>query len=169
MSVLKICKYGEPVLKKKCIPVKEITPEIKKLIVDMLETMYANLGLGLAANQVGALDRICVIDVRPEGKRKPIVLINPKIVEKKGVVTEEEGCLSFPGIAAEIKRNRNVKVAAINENGMPIVVEGRDMLSKALQHELDHLDGVVFISKLPFYKKLKVQYEIRKRKKNGEW
>jgi peptide deformylase len=169
MSVLKIHKYGEPVLKKKCLPVKEITPQIKELIADMLETMYANMGLGLAANQVGALDRICVIDVRPEGKRKPIVLINPKIVEKKGVVTEEEGCLSFPGIAAEIKRNRNVKVSAINETGMPIVVEAKDMLSKALQHELDHLDGIVFINKLPFYKKIKVQYEIRKRKKNGEW
>ena len=169
MGVLKIFKYGEPVLKKKCVPVKEITPKIKELIADMLETMYANMGVGLAANQVGALDRICVIDVRPEGKRNPIVLINPKIVEKNGVVTEEEGCLSFPGISAEIKRHRNVKVSAINETGMPIIVEGKDILSKALQHELDHLDGIVFINKLPIYKKLKVQYEIRKRKKNGEW
>ncbi|MCB4792109.1 MAG: peptide deformylase [Elusimicrobia bacterium] len=169
MSILKIYKYGEPILKKKCLPVKEITPEIKKLAGDMLETMYINNGVGLAASQVGVPDRICVIDVRPEGKRKPLVLINPKITDKSGKMLEEEGCLSFPGIAASIKRHKNVKVSAINENGMPVIVEGAGLLSKALQHELDHLDGKVFISRLPIYKKLHVQYLIRKRKKLGEW
>lgn len=169
MSILKIYKYGEPVLKKKCLPVKEITPEIKKLAADMLETMYANMGVGLAACQVGVPDRICVIDIRPEGKRKPIVLINPKIIDKSGKMLEEEGCLSFPGIVARIKRYKNVKVSAVNENGLPVIVEGEYLLSKALQHEIDHLDGKVFISRLPIYKKLQVQYQIRKRKKLGEW
>jgi peptide deformylase len=169
MSMLKIRKYGDPVLRKKCRHIDEITLEVAKLASDMLETMYANRGVGLAACQVGVPVRMCVIDVRPEGNKKPLILINPRIISKKGVFTEVEGCLSFPGIAAEIKRHRHVKVNAINEKGLPVVIEGRDLLSKALQHEIDHLDGKVFIARLPLLKKFRVQYEIRKRKKAGQW
>lgn len=169
MSILKICKYGDPVLKKKCKPVAELNQDIKKLAADMLETMYAAPGAGLAANQVGVPLRMCVIDVKPDGRRQPLVLINPVIKEKKGRMTDDEGCLSFPGISAMVKRFRNIKVEAVNEKGMPVVVEGSDLLARALQHELDHLDGKVFIDYLTLFKKMQIKSEIRKRKKAGTW
>lgn len=169
MSILKIVKYGDPVLKKKCKPVESVTPEIKKLASDMLDTMYANSGIGLAACQVGVPLRICVIDTKPGGNKKPIVLINPRIISTKGTLQEEEGCLSFPSIVTAIKRYKEVKVNAINEDGLPVVVDGQDLLSRALQHEIDHLDGKVFISRLPFFDSLKMKYIIAKRKKQGNW
>ncbi|HBU69220.1 MAG TPA: peptide deformylase [Elusimicrobia bacterium] len=170
MPQLKIIKYPDPLLKRKCKPVANIDADTISLINNMFETMYAAPGVGLAANQVGSTARICVIDVRPEGKRQPIVLINPKISAKSGRLNEEEGCLSFPGLQAKVKRYAEVKVEAVNENGMPIVVHGRgDLLSRALQHELDHLDGKVFIDYLPFWLKPKIKAEIRRLKKSGEW
>jgi peptide deformylase len=169
MSELNVVKYGDPILRKKCQPIKAITPEIKNLISDMLETLYAYRGVGLAACQVGVPVRLCVIDVRPEGKRQPMVLINPVIVEGKGMAKAVEGCLSLPGLSTLVKRFDTVKVNAINENGFPIVIEGKDLLSRALQHELDHLDGKVFLSRIPVYQKLKIQYLIRKLKKQGKW
>ena len=122
MSILHIKKLGDPILKRKCKPVKEITPEIKQLAADMLETMYAAPGVGLAAPQIGLPIRMVVIDVRHEGRRSPLVLINPKIVSKKGKMLEEEGCLSLPGIVADVKRYEDVTVEAVNENGFPVAV-----------------------------------------------
>jgi peptide deformylase len=169
MSLLKIRKLGDPVLKKKCKPVKEITPEIKQLAADMLETMYAAPGVGLAASQVGVPVRICVIDTKPEGNRAPIVLINPRIILKKGKVLEEEGCLSLPGISAKVKRFSEVSVEGVNEKGFPVSVSGRGMLSRVLQHEIDHLEGRVFIDYLSWWARQKLMREIRKKRKLEGW
>lgn len=167
--MLKICKYGDPVLKKKAKPVKEIDEKIKKLISKMLNTMYAAPGIGLAANQVGVPIQLCVIDVKPEGKKNPLVLINPKIVYKKDKLYEEEGCLSFPGLMAKVKRYREVKVEAINERGLPVQIEATDLLSRALQHEIDHLNGKVFVDRLPFFTRLKLKRIIKLLKREGRW
>ena len=169
MSVLSIKKYGEPVLRQKCKPVSAIDKNLLKLIRDMFETMYAAPGLGLSANQVGVPVRVCVVDVRPEGRRQPVALINPKIVQKEGKLTVEEGCLSLPGLMAGVRRARKVKVEALNEEGLPIIVEGDGILARALQHEIDHLEGKVFIDYLPVLQRLRLQYEIRKRRKHNEW
>ncbi|OGS18602.1 MAG: peptide deformylase [Elusimicrobia bacterium RIFOXYA2_FULL_50_26] len=169
MSKLAIRKYGDPVLKQKCKPVEKITPKIKELLADMLETMYAAPGVGLAANQVGVSLRMCVIDVRPEGVRQPLILINPKIVSKSGAVKEEEGCLSLPGFTAMVKRSKEVRVEAVNEKGMPVVINGKDLLSRALQHEIDHLDGKIVMDYLPLWEKMVVKKEIKRRKKEGAW
>ena len=169
MTKLRIYKYGEPILRKKCKPVTEINSGLKKLIGDMLETLYEAPGIGLAANQVGVPVRLCVIDVKPEGLRQPLVLINPVITVKKGRAFEEEGCLSFPGLSAKVKRSADVRVEAVNQKGLPIVVEGKEVLARCLQHEIDHLEGKVFLDYLPFLQKIKIKREIRKRKKEGDW
>ncbi|MBN1822805.1 MAG: peptide deformylase [Endomicrobiales bacterium] len=169
MSLLEIRKFPEPVLKKKCKNVAELTPKVEKLIRDMFETMYFASGVGLAASQVGVPLRICVIDTRPRGKKQPMVLINPKLVSKKNKIYEEEGCLSFPGIVARIKRHKDVKVEAVDEKGMPVVIEGSGLLGRAIQHEMDHLDGKVFIDYLPWWTRRRIRGEIKKRKKEGTW
>lgn len=169
MAKLKIHRYGDLVLRKKCATVTEITPEIRQLAADMLETMYAAPGVGLAAPQVGLPLRLCVIDVRPDGKKSPLVLINPVLVSGEGKIEEEEGCLSFPGFAAMVKRFDKARVEAVNEKGLPVVVEGSDLLARALQHELDHLDGKMFIDYLTPWKRKRIEQEIRRRKKEGDW
>ncbi len=169
MSILKIRKIGDPILKKKCKPVDEISDGIKQLVQDMLETMYAAPGVGLATSQVGVPARVCVIDIRPEGKREPIVLINPKIVSKTGKVIDEEGCLSLPGIVAKVRRCSEVTVEAVDHRGFPVSVSGRGILSKALQHELDHLDGKLFIDNLSWLVKQKLKREIKKKRKLEGW
>jgi len=169
MSILKIRKLGDPALKKKCKPVAEITPEIKQLAADMLETMYDAPGMGLAACQVGVPLRVCVIDTKPGGRSAPIVLINPKIVSKRGSIVDEEGCLSLPGIVAKVRRYTDVNVEAVNDKGFPVSVAGKGLLSKALQHEIEHLDGKVFIDNLSWLKKQKLLLEIRKKRKLEGW
>lgn len=169
MSVLPIRKFGDPVLREQCAPVKSITPEIRALVRDMLETLYAAPGIGLAAPQVGVPLRICVIDVNPPDRHRPMVLLNPKITAKSGKVEEEEGCLSLPGLAAVVKRYKKVKVEALNEKGFPVVVEGEDMLARCLQHELDHLDGKMYIDYLSLINRKKLELLIKGKKKRGEW
>ncbi len=169
MTVHKVIKYGEPILKKKAKSVEGLTAEVKKIVADLLETLYASKGVGLAAPQIGFSQRICVIDFVPEGKKQPIVLINPRVVDKKGKVIEEEGCLSFPGIFANVKRYDKTKVEAINEKGIPIVIESTGYLSRAVQHEIDHLNGKLFIDYLSFFKKRIIKKEIENRKKAGTW
>jgi len=145
MAILEIKEYGEPVLRGKALPVEEITPEILNLIKDMAETMYADSGVGLAAPQVGVSKRIMVIDGEEDGL---IVLINPMIVKSEGEVVEEEGCLSIPGIYSQVKRSSKVTVKALNENGDPIEITKEGITARALQHEIDHLDGVLFIDRI---------------------
>ena len=169
MATRKIVKYGDPVLRKKCSPVKTIDKEIEKLIGDMFETMYGAPGIGLAANQIGVPLSVAVIDIQPDGKRAPIVLINPKIVELKGRLFEEEGCLSIPGFLSKVKRYAYAKVSALNEKGFPITCAGEGLLARALQHETDHLIGKFYVHRVPLIKRLKMYSQIRKVKKLNRW
>jgi len=145
MAILEIKEYGEPILRGKALPVKEIDPEILNLIKDMAETMYTDSGVGLAAPQVGVSKRIIVIDGEEEGL---MVLINPILVKSEGELVEEEGCLSIPGIYSQVKRASKVTVKALNENGDPIEMTKEGLASRALQHEIDHLDGILFIDRI---------------------
>jgi len=142
MAKLNIVKMGDDILRKTCRPVEKITPRIQTLLDDMLETMRAADGCGLAAPQVGILRRIAVVEVE-EGK--PIELINPKIIAYAGEQEEQEGCLSIPGRWGITKRPRHVTVRATDRNGNTFEVSGSDLLARALCHELDHLDGKLFI------------------------
>ena len=142
MAKLKIVKIGDDVLRKVCRPVEKITPRICTLLDDMIETMHAADGCGLAAPQVGILRRIAVVEVEPG---KPIELINPKIVAYAGEQEEQEGCLSIPGRWGITKRPRHVTVRATDRNGKTFEISGSDLLARALCHEIDHLDGKLFI------------------------
>ena len=142
MALRTIRTEGDPVLNKPCRPVKEVTPRIRTLVEDMLETMYDANGVGLAAPQVGILKRIVVLDVG-EG---PIILINPELVEASGEQTGDEGCLSVPGMAGTVTRPMNVKVRAYDLDMNEQVYEGEELLARAFCHELDHLEGKLYTS-----------------------
>ena len=143
MAQLEILTEGHPLLRKKALPVKKITKRLNKLAEDMEETMRAASGVGLAAPQVGVGIRLIVVDVG-EG---PIVIYNPEIIDRDGQDIDVEGCLSIPGVNAYVERPAWVKVAGIDAKGKPVVVEGDELLARALQHEIDHLDGILFIDK----------------------
>lgn len=144
MALRTIRIMGDNVLKKSCREVKEMTPRIQELIEDMLETMYDANGVGLAAPQVGVLKRIVTIDIG-EG---PIVLVNPVIVETSGEQTGDEGCLSLPGKAGEVTRPNYVKVRALDREMNEIEVEGTELLARAFCHEVEHLDGHMYVEKV---------------------
>ena len=169
MSLRKIVKIGDPVLKRKVPLVKRVDKEILKLIDDMFETMYDAPGIGLAANQIGVPLCLAVIDLQHNGVRAPIVLINPKVVELKGRLFEDEGCLSIPGFSAKTKRYSFAKVSAINAQGLPVEYSGEGLMARALQHETDHLNGKFYIDHLTVLKRWKIQSEIRKRRKLKTW
>ena len=147
MALRKIRTLGDPVLEKVAKPVPEINEKIKELAYDMLDTMYTANGVGLAAPQVGVLKRIAVIDVSPEGNR-PIVLINPEIIATSGSQTGNEGCLSVPGKAGTVTRPNEVTVRAYNLKNQQFEVTGTELLARALCHEIDHLDGIVYVEKV---------------------
>lgn len=140
MALRKIRTEGDPVLTKASRPVTEMTPKLRTLIFDMLDTMYEEMGVGLAAPQVGILKRVVTIDVG-DG---PMVLINPEILETSGEQTGDEGCLSVPGMAGQVTRPNYVKVKALNENMEEVVYEGTELLARAFCHEIDHLDGKMY-------------------------
>ncbi|MPQ42453.1 peptide deformylase [Clostridium tarantellae] len=142
MAIRSIRINEDEILRKKCRTVDEINNRIKVLIKDMIDTMYNANGVGLAAPQVGILKRIFVIDVQDGNGVK--VFINPEIIEKSGEYTDYEGCLSLPGMQSEVSRAKKVKVKALDENGEEFILEGEDFLAKAIQHENDHLDGILF-------------------------
>ena len=144
MAIRQIRKHGDEILRKKCRPVEEINDRVLILLKDMQETMYEADGVGLAAPQVGILKRIAVIDVG-DG---PINLINPEIIAVEGSYIDEEGCLSLPGEAGNVERPYKVTVRALNEKGEEFVLTGVELLARALCHEIDHLDGVLFIDKV---------------------
>lgn len=147
MAIREIRKKGDDILRKTCKPVQELNDKVRELIDDMLETMYEADGVGLAAPQVGVMKRLCVIDVG-EG---PIVLINPEKTKETGAQYEVEGCLSVPGVYGEVKRPAKVVVKALNKKGEEITVEGEGFLARAISHEMDHLDGVLFEDKVIRY------------------
>ena len=145
MALRKIREIGDDILNKKCKEVTEMTPRTRQLREDMLDTMYEANGVGLAAPQVGILKRIVVIDITGED---PYVLINPRIVESSGEQTGQEGCLSVPGKCGVVTRPNYVKAVALNEDMEPIEVEGTELLARAICHELDHLDGHLYVEKV---------------------
>jgi peptide deformylase len=154
MALRPILKYPDPKLKQKAEPVKAVNDEIRSLVDDMAETMYAAPGVGLAANQVGVLLRVFVIDIAAEDEPSELrVFINPEITATAGTQTWEEGCLSFPGVTEEIRRAERVRVKALDRDGKPFELEAEGLLAVAIQHENDHLDGVVMLDKLSAVKR----------------
>ena len=169
--VLTVVKYGNPVLETKTDPITEFdTPELHKLVADMFDTMYAAKGIGLAAPQVGERKQITVIDISAgEETGERIVLINPEIVHRIGSQLGEEGCLSIPGFREDVKRAAQVKVRAHNAKGEVIEHDADELLSRCIQHEIDHLHGVLFLSHLSPLKRDLIRRKIRKLQKAGEW
>ena len=146
MAIRTIREEGDEILKKVSKPVEVIDDKIKELIKDMIETMHKQNGVGLAAVQVGVLKRIITIDLYDENP--VIVLINPVILKQKGEQTVEEGCLSFPNKYAKVVRPKEIEVEGLDENGKKIKIKGKDLLAQALAHEIDHLNGEVFVEKM---------------------
>lgn len=169
--VRKIVKYGEPVLEQIAEPVTEFdTPELRELIADMWETMYAAKGVGLAAPQIGLKKRISVIDVSVgEDETKKIVIINPEITSQEGKQTGEEGCLSIPGFREPVTRSNKVMVRAWNDKGEAFELCGEELLARAILHEVDHLNGILFINHLSTLKRDIIRRKIKKLQKSGEW
>lgn len=154
MAVLEIKKFNEPVLKEKCEKVGKIDKKMKKLVVDMVQTMKEGRGIGLAAPQVGVLKRVIVVQADFEGRRI-LGLINPKILKKsqeREIV--EEGCLSFPEILLKIKRARAIEVEGLDINGKKIRMKAKGLSARVFQHEIDHLDGILFFNRLSFIKRI---------------
>ena len=143
MALRTIRTEGDTVLEKICKPVKEITPRIRQLIEDMLDTMYDASGVGLAAPQVGVLRRIAVIDVS-EDNSQPVILINPEVIERSGEQTGEEGCLSVPGMSGQVTRPEHVRVRSLDMDLNEVFYEGDGLLARAFCHEIDHLDGKLY-------------------------
>lgn len=165
MSIREIKIFPDPVLRKKCEPVMEFGDDLKKLVDDLAETMYEKDGVGLAAPQIGESKRMVVIDIRNEKneEKNTLILINPEIVEKAGDIVWNEGCLSFPGIYEEIKRADIVVVNAVDPGGVKFTVEGEGLLAVALQHEIDHLDGILIYDYMSFIRKKLVKREMKKK------
>lgn len=143
MAIRIIVKHPDPVLRERAKEVPKITPNIQKLLTDMADTMYDAPGVGLAAPQIGISKRVIVVDIGDENGL--IELVNPEIVEEEGEQFGPEGCLSIPGLQGDVKRKNRVKVKGMNRNGEEIVIEGTGYLARALQHEIDHLNGVLYI------------------------
>lgn len=164
MPVLTILTYPDSRLKKKSTQVKKIDDSIFKLLDDMAETMYHAPGVGLAAPQIGKNLRVIVVDVEhnEEGKRKLIELINPEITESEGKMTGEEACLSVPGFIADVRRKSSVTVQGLNRRGKKVTIEATETLSRVFQHEIDHLDGILFVDRLSRLKRELLQKKIKK-------
>ena len=156
MATLEIKKYPDEVLGKRAESVKEFDDGLQRLIDDMIETMYMAPGLGLAANQVGVLKQVMVVDVSTgdeEADSSLMVIVNPEIVLKEGKIESEEGCLSIPDYTTIVKRAEKVKVKCLDRHGEPCEIEGEGLLAKALQHEIDHLNGILFVDRIGRIKK----------------
>ncbi|HEU4994222.1 MAG TPA: peptide deformylase [Gemmatimonadaceae bacterium] len=153
MSVLEIRVLGDPILRKETVPVAAVTEDIRKLIADMFDTMYAAKGIGLAAPQVGRLERVAVVDVAGDGRSEPIALVNPEVVFAEGSAKAEEGCLSIPDVFGDVERPANVVVRALDREGAPIEIEATELLARCFQHEIDHLHGKLFIDYLSVLKR----------------
>ncbi len=158
--VLKVRKYGDPILRRKADPIPAVTAEIRKLIADMVESMYHQVGIGLAAPQVGIPLRLIVVDDNTGGGAKP--LINPTITTRGGSTIGEEGCLSVPGIFAPVERAEWVRVEALDGEGEPLTLEARGLPARVIQHEIDHLDGILFLDRLDTVTRDRIKRKIKK-------
>jgi peptide deformylase len=159
MAVLEVRLYGDPVLRRRAAPVGEVTPEIERWLDDLVETMHAEVGIGLAATQVGIELRMLVVD---EGRGVARAYLNPVIVEHGGRQVGEEGCLSLPGVFADVERAEWVVVEAIDRTGTPIRRRASGLLARVFQHEIDHLDGVLFIDRLDKVTRDRIKRRIRR-------
>lgn len=170
MAARDVVLYGDPVLRRRADAVAEVGPEVAQLLQDMVETMHREPGVGLAAPQVGVSKRLIVVDVSAgEDARKILKLVNPKILLEGGEQTGEEGCLSFPGIFLDVTRPLRVRIEALNEHGWPLCVEGEGFLARALHHELDHVEGRLFIDRVSLLVRERTKREIKRRQREGEW
>jgi peptide deformylase len=168
--ILKIVKYPDPILSQPGEPVTEFNAELRKLVADMYETTYANQGIGLAAPQVSVSKRVTVIDVSMgKNPKDKLVLINPEIISSEGKLYEEEGCLSFPDIREKVVRAAKVRIRAQDEHGKWFEMDGEELLARAMQHEVDHLDGVLFLFRMSALKRSLNLRKIRKMQADGEW
>jgi peptide deformylase len=159
MAVLEVRLYGDPVLRRRAAPVREVTPEIAGWLDDMVETMHTEVGIGLAATQVGIELRMLVVD---EGRGAGRAYLNPTIVERGGEQVGEEGCLSLPGVFADVRRAEWVVVAAMDRDGASFRRRASGLLARVLQHEIDHLDGILFIDRLDKVARDRVKRQIRR-------
>ena len=165
-----ILKYGDDVLHERAQPVEAVTPEIDRLIDDMIETMYAAPGIGLAAPQIGVPLRLFVVDLSLGRDRAGlIVMINPEFVERDGMQLEEEGCLSVPGFNATVVRPSRVVIKGLDRTGAEQTREGTELLARAFQHEMDHLDGTLFVDRLRGIKRDLIVRKIKKLTRAGKW
>jgi peptide deformylase len=165
-----ILRYGDQGLHQPAVPVQEITPEIQQLIDDMIQTMYAAPGIGLAATQIGVGLRIFVADVSVG--RNPsdlITFVNPEFIEREGMQLEEEGCLSVPGFQATVARPSRAVVKGLDREGREHVIEGTGLLARCFQHEMDHLEGTVFVDRLRGLQKDLIVRKIKKLSRSGKW
>ena len=168
MAIKRVNKYGDKILRKKTkqVDYKAIKKDLKSILKDMTNTMEAAGGIGLSANQMGLDLKLAIVRYRKsEDEFIDIIIINPEIVEQSGSTTNDEGCLSLPGLFAKTKRFTKVKVLALNEKGMPVEMIAEGLLARAFQHEIDHLNGILFIDKLSLLSKLKLKPVLRKMKK----
>ena len=161
LSILTILEFPDERLRKKAAVVKTVDDKIKRLIDDMLETMYESKGVGLAATQVDVHQRIIVIDVSEE-KNDPLFLINPEILEKDGIKESEEGCLSVPGFYEKVNRAEHIRVKALNREGQSFEFEARDLLAVCVQHEMDHLNGKLFVDYISSLKRQRIKKKLEK-------
>jgi peptide deformylase len=170
LKIYPVVKYGDPILEKPGAPVKKFDAELEQLAEDMFHSMYAAQGVGLAAPQIGLSLRIAVVDVtggkNPEAK---IVLANPEIIHAEGEVREEEGCLSIPGFRGYVLRPQFVTIKAQNAKGESFEIRGENLLARAFCHEIDHLNGVLFLQHLSMLKRDLIKRKIKKLRKQGEW
>ena len=168
--ILKIVKYPDPVLSRPGEPVTEFNAELHKLIADMFETTYAEQGIGLAAPQVGVSKRLTTIDLSMgKDPKDKLVLINPEIIFREGKQYEEEGCLSFPDIREKVSRAAKVRIRAQDERGKWFEMDGEDLLARCFQHEIDHVDGMLFIFRMSVLKRDLSLRKIRKLQRDGTW
>ncbi|GAB4123084.1 MAG: peptide deformylase [Acidobacteriota bacterium] len=168
--ILPILKYPAPELERKCDPVTDFNGDLRRLAADMLETMYAAPGIGLAAPQVGVNIRLIVADESAGAQAgHQLILVNPEVVQTHGTQREEEGCLSLPGLTAVVERPLQVWVKAQDLDGNPVELEGEKLLARLLCHEIDHLDGILYLKHLSALKRDLLKRKIRKLIKAGEW
>ncbi len=170
LKIHEVVKYPDPVLARMCAPIAVFDAALQKLVAEMFESMYVAQGIGLAAPQIAISQRLTVIDTSfQKDPKDKLVLINPEVIGRRGKQVEEEGCLSLPDIREKVRRDAWVKVRAQNEYGEWFEVEGEELLARAMLHEIDHLDGVLFIDRISRLKRELALRKIKRMQKNGEW
>jgi peptide deformylase len=165
MARLTILEFPDPRLRTRAQPVEHVDDELRKLIDDMFETMYAAPGIGLAATQVNVHKRVLVIDIS-ETRDQPLALINPEVIQRQGVEETEEGCLSVPGIYDKVTRAERIRVRALNRDGKSIEMDADGLLAVCIQHEIDHLDGKLFVDYLSELKRTRIRKKLEKERKD---